>query len=167
MDAPRPHIIQENALDTALVQDGGERVPGVDVLGVALAGAGALNALPIGSCSPEGNLLDETRIIRPDRPLQAHSAEHVQCPRLDTTCTAGARWLQGLVDVLDFVGPQARQAGGEHEAYRASADNDDVVVVGHIGCPALGGWRGLDEETRQGLPCFTNREMARNSCNTC
>lgn len=135
------------------MQDGGERVPGVDVLGVALAGAGALNALPICSCSPEGNLLKETGIIRPDRSLKAHSAEHVQCPRLDTTCAASARWLHGLVDVLDFVGPQARQAGGEHEAYRASTDNDDVVVVGHIGCSGLAGWRGTGRGETTG-PAF-------------
>lgn len=126
LDPVPPQIIDKHILDPALVQHRREAVRRVDRIRTARPRPRAPDAPAPAVRAPKRRLVELGRPLRHDAPLQTHVAQEVQRARLDGVGAAGLRWLGAVVDVLDAVAP-AREAGGEHEARGAGADDDDVV----------------------------------------
>lgn len=75
LDGPRPldfdavlrEIVEEDALDVALVEEGGEGVPGVDEARAACPGAGPLDTAAVIRRVPKGNFVDTGGLVGHER----------------------------------------------------------------------------------------------------
>lgn len=134
LDGPRPldrdavllQVRDEDPLDEALVQERGERVPGVDEGRAARPGPRPHDALAfvvvVVGRVPEGHLEDPRGLVRHDGRFQPHVAQQVQRPRLDPVRATCRRRLRSVVDVLDLVAP-SRKTRREHEPDWPGADD--------------------------------------------
>lgn len=113
----------EDALDHALVEQGGEGVTGINEFGARGPGAGTDDALALGRRVPESDLVDTSGLVGHDAGLETHVAEEIERARLNAIGTARLGGLRPVVDVLDLVTPSG-QASGQHQADGASANDD-------------------------------------------
>lgn len=99
------NFIQEHALDLALVNQGGERVAGVNETGATRPAASAADARAVTLGIPESNVIDLGRLVSHDRALQPKVAQDLGRSRLDTVgaTSSGRHWA--VVDVLHLVTP--------------------------------------------------------------
>lgn len=68
-------LVNEDALDLTLVDQGGEGIAGVNEAGAARPATGAVNTSAVTVGVPEGNVIDLGRLVGHDRALQAQVAQ--------------------------------------------------------------------------------------------
>lgn len=116
-------VIDENRLNSALVDKGGEWITRIDKVGAASPSTGSDDAILILGRIPEGDLVDFGGLEFHEWLLQAHVPEQVEGSRLDSVGPSGRCGLRAIVNVLNFIAPSC-EGGGEHESDRTSSDND-------------------------------------------
>lgn len=130
LDCPRPlhmrvvllQVGNEDALNEALVQKGGEGISRIDETGTARPSPCPSDTLSIPRRIPKRHFVYPCWLLRHNRRLQPHIPEQVQRTGLYTIGTTCWCWFCSVVDVLDLIAPPC-QACREHEPYRPGPDN--------------------------------------------
>jgi len=127
------NLINENALDLTLVNEGGKRITSIDETRAAGPATSAADTRAITLGVPEGNIVDLSGLISHDRALQTKVAQDLCGTRLDSISTASGGRHRTVVDVLDLVAP-AGHTKGQQQAHWAGADDDNVIRLLHHVC---------------------------------
>lgn len=121
-------LVKEDALDLTLVDEGGERVSGVDEARAAGPASSAVDSLVTGEGIPESDIVDLGGLIGHNLALQAQVAEDLSRAGLDSVGAASGGGYGSVIDVLNLVAP-TRHAQRQENANGASAHNDDIILL--------------------------------------